>query len=233
MTQLYKSFLFVCLLISSTITAQNKYMFSTGVSIPDNISNKYLRPGIFLGYAIDFKIYKNLFVNTGLSLSFNNKNKSYTFGFNDEPFYNNLSYPYSKESFIRPLSYNDKYEVYLFNPSLNLNIKYFINLKNRFSLFINPGISGNFSYYSNMYEAVVEEKANEYGGFTTLGKGEIRSLKFNIAYTFGTGLNYMFKNGKSIFVEADYQIIPNIKLGRNNDRIGLFIIKSGITFPFQ
>ena len=109
MTQLYKSFLLVCLLISTTITAQNKYMFSTGVSMPDNISDKYLRPGIFLGYAIDFKIYKNLFINTGLSISFNNKNKTYTFGFDDEPLLKDI--PYIREDVLMDI---ENTRLYLF-----------------------------------------------------------------------------------------------------------------------
>lgn len=233
MKLIYKIFTLIGILVNtSTINAQNSHIFSAGISIPDNISNKYLRTGIALAYGIDIKLYKNLSLNTGISVSFNNKNKSYTFGFDDDPFYHNLSYPYSIESFIRPSSYYDEMQVYLFNPSLNLNIKYFINIKNGFSLFLILGINGSYSFYIDQYE-IVEFKPNDYGAFTIYGTGEPLTQKFNIAYNFGTGLCYTFKNGKSIFVEADYQIIPNIKLGRNNDRVGLFIIKSGISFPFK
>ena len=102
-----------------------------------------------------------------------------------------------------------------------------------FSCFFNPGISVNYSYYSNMYNFVAEDKPDDYGGYTIYGGGAIRAFQFNMAYNFGSGLIYRFKNGKSLFLEADYKMTPNIELGINNDRVALFIIKSGISFPFN
>jgi len=223
-----KLLLLLILLINSLqLFSQNKYQLSIGTSLSDNISNNYLKPGIYAAYGIDFNISNHLTINTDISICYNDKNVSYRYGLDDDPYF--IDHPYERERHASDLP--NSFPLYLFNSSIALNFKYLIIPKKTVSPYLLIGISGN---YSLSKDPVIKYEFNNEGWIWTFGisGGELEQ-QFNIGYQAGIGLNYNIKNNKSIFIESQYKLQPNVKFGVNNDRVGLFIISAGISFPFK
>lgn len=212
--------------------AQNKYQLSIGTSIPDNISSKYLKSGIYLAYGIDFKVYNHFYINTDISISYNKKNASYRNGFDENPYI--IANPDEKYYYEFVVSGMDTYfneSLYLFNSSIDLKLKYLLLNEKRISPYLLAGISVN---YSILKDPILSFSINEKGDAYSLGFSKNwMEYQFNIGYQVGIGLNYNIENNKSIFIESQYKLQPNVKFGVNNNRVGLFIINAGISLPFK
>lgn len=207
--------------------SQNNYQLSLGTSIPDNISNKYLKTGIFLGYGINLKLTNHFSINTNISIAFNNKNSSYQFGFNDEPNFDNN--PQAVEAYERLKTDPSTRVLYLFNTGIALNLKYNIIPQKKITPYIFTGFSINYSILKDPLDTYEFSEEGELLGIAVYGS---ESNKFNLGYQTGLGISYFFKNNNTIIVETLYNLQPNVKFGRNQDRIGLFIISAGLSFPF-
>jgi len=210
--------------------AQNSYQLGFGTSMPDNIINKYLKPGIYLKYGIDFKLMNNLYLNTNISITYNNKNSNYKLGYEDEPrFINN---PDAVEFYEMSQPDYSMFPFYFFNTSLGLNLKYtFLPQKKLYPYFL-TGMSANYSIAEEALIDFMFDKDNNYEGFFVSSDGE-SPQKFTIGYQAGIGVNYSFKKGIAGFIESRYKLLPDIKFGRYKDRVGLFTLGAGINFYFN
>jgi len=225
---LKKSIVFLLILSSISINAQLTKSISAGMSLPDNISSKYLITGIGFKYGLEFETMKNLFICTDLSFTFNNKNKSYREGFDDEPYF--IEHPDEKKFYemVHPTDFYTSSQLYIFNPSIGLQLKYSFLSNKKFSPYILGGFSANYSIFM---DPILEFSYGSNGKVNTVvySSGALEQ-QFNIGYQAGIGICYNFKNRNSIFIESQYKILPNVKFGKNNDRIGLFPINMGFVF---
>ena len=221
----------IFLLSSLFVTAQTTYKISGGVCIPNSVSNKYLKQGVFFSYGVNFKISEHLFADGNVSVTYNSKNPSYRFGFDDEPYY--IENPIEKkiqEDFITTLDYYRSIRLYLFNPSININLGYILFTKKRVSPYLLFGLSTN---YSILDDPIEEYDFNEEGEITGSSIKPGKENAFNLGITGGLGFSYKLKNSKTIFVEANYRILPSVQFGRNDDYAALFLLHAGMNFPFK
>jgi hypothetical protein len=227
-----KIFFTIVFIINTFYTfSQNGYSLSLGTSIPDNISNKYIKLGFNFNYGISLKLSKYLSLSPDISLSFNNKNKNYKFGFEDEPkFQNNPMAIQAYEFHVSRSNYYSITELYLFNTALGLSLKYTMIPLRVFSPYAFIGLSGNYSMFKNPVDSF---EFDDDGNLTmTNGGNPNLQQKFNLAYLTGLGFSYKFRENKSIFIESSYKLHPLLKFGRNMEAIGLFSVNFGFSAVF-
>jgi hypothetical protein len=229
-----KHFLILYFLIisCSALNSQSNWDISTGIGLPDNLSNKYLKPGLYFSYGIEYSLAKRLLIKPSLSIAYNNKNESYRFGFDDEP--NFLNDPVNKEiqEDIRSLTnYYGSLQIYLFNPSLDISTKYLVIDKQKISIYALAGASINYSFIQDPIETFHFDNNGKYTGseFDPNDKENI----LNLGFSGGIGFSYKFRNSNALFIETQYKLQPWVKYGRYNDRTGLIYINIGYSTPFR
>jgi len=214
--------------ISIKSKSQESFSFSAGLSLPDNIINEYLSTGAYLKYGIDFKLTKKLYINTGISVSFNNKNKNYGFGVYDHP-YLTEDYPLNR-FLIAPTNQTDmKNVLYLFNSAININTKYYFFSNKQVNPYISIGVNFNYSIYEDTYY-IFEFEGKELRGYW-LG-GDAGGL-FSIGYNTNVGIDITIKENKCLFLEVEYNKISGVVFSKYKNKTGLFFTKFGIRLPFK
>jgi hypothetical protein len=211
-------------LLSLTAKSQNFYRISAGINMPNSKTSNYLNLGFNLLYGTDFKLYKNLYLNTELSVAFNNMNEEYNYGLDDYPVLDeNPLIKNDLEQLLLPLS--EGIDIYLLNTALKINIEYIFLKEHLFSPYLSTGIHINYSVQKDGYwllnftESNIfpdrEFISNDYSGI-------------NLGYNASAGIKY-----KNIYLEFSYLSLPEIKFGLPNDAVALYFVKFGWFLPFQ
>lgn len=215
--------LFILTLFVAQVKAQNSYSISAGLIVPDKNSSNFLSMGYNLTDDVDIKLYQNLYLNTGLSVSFNNKNPDYRYGFDDNARLNEP--PLLKEAQIELyLPAVEGIDIWLFNVNLQLNIKYEFGNKTAFSPYIKAGASFNYSILKDAYYQFTFSDGTIFPEVSFINDDY---NKFNVGYNVELGLNYKF-----VFLGFNYSAIPEVKMGSSNTPLAFYSIKLGTRIVF-
>jgi len=216
--------LFVLVFLFVYAKAQNYHNIWLGLNIPDKNTSNFLSTGYSLAYGVDIKLYQNLYLNTDLSVSFNNKNSEYRYGFDDNERLNENSQlkDVLLEFYLPAL---DNFNISLFNTSLQLNIQYVFLHEKNFSSYIKAGVSLNYSMLEDYYYEFSFTDENNLPEATFIGDD---CNTFNVGYNAELGLTYKF-----IFIAFNYSVMPSVKMGSPDTSVAFYSLKLGTKFLFS